>query len=206
MDEVVTGFRWSPGGAQQAYGIRADLVTLAKILSGGLPGGAVAGRRDLLDALAAPATGGRIRHQGTFNANPLSAAAGVACLDVVRDGSVHVHCNRLAHMLRTGINACFARRRVRGVAYGEASRFNLAFDERLSPGDPATLPRVPRDALKQQRQIPLAANLTLALLLNGVHVMALAGFTSVAHTERDIERTLDGLDRAVASVEASART
>ncbi len=201
FDEVVTGFRWSPGGAQQRYGVRADLVTLAKILAGGLPGGAVAGRRDLLEPIAAtPSTGRRIRHQGTFNANPLSAVAGIACLDLVRDGAVHRQCDELAEILRTGLNACFARRGVRGVAHGESSRFNLAFEERLAPGDPKSLRNVPVDALKQQRQTPIAAQLTLALLLNGVHVMGLGGFLSTAHTREDIDRTVAALDRALAQI------
>jgi glutamate-1-semialdehyde 2,1-aminomutase len=206
MDEVITGFRWSPGGAQQAYGIRADIVTMAKILAGGLPGGAVAGRRDLLEALAAPGTDRRIRHPGTFNANPLSAAAGIACLETIRDGAVHAYCDRAALRLRTGMNACFARRGVRGVAYGEASRFNLAFDDRLVPGDPASLRRVPVDALKEQRRVPAAASLTLALLLHGVHFMALGGFTSSAHTEADIDRTVEALDRALVRIGALAPT
>ena len=198
FDEVVTGFRWAPGGAQQRYGVRADLVTMAKILAGGLPGGAVAGRRDLLAPIAAtPSTGHRIRHQGTFNANPLSAAAGIACLDLIRDGAVHAACDAKAEELRAGLNACFKRRGVRGVAHGEASRFNLAFEERLTPGDPRSLRHVPVDALKQQRQTPIAANLTLALLLNGVHVMGLGGFLSTAHSREDIERTVDALDRAL---------
>jgi glutamate-1-semialdehyde 2,1-aminomutase len=201
FDEVITGFRWSPGGAQQRYGVRADLVTLAKILAGGLPGGAVAGRRELLEPIAAtPSTGRRIRHQGTFNANPLSAASGVACLDVIRDGAVHAQCDEMAAALRRGMNACFARRGVHGVAHGEASRFHLAFEERLTPGDPTSLRHVPVDALKQQRQTPIAANLTLALLLNGVHMMSLGGFTSTAHTRADIERTADALDRALSQI------
>jgi len=121
MDEVITGFRWSPGGAQQAYGVRADLVTMAKILAGGLPGGAVAGRRDLLEPIGvASAAGRRIRHPGTFNANPLSAASGISCLDVIRDGKVHEQINAMTRSLLTEMNARFARRGVRGVAYGEA--------------------------------------------------------------------------------------
>src|SRR5207253_1447656 len=87
FDEVVTGFRVSPGGAQAEYGIRPDLTTLAKILAGGLPGGAVAGRKDILDLLDFQITKAsdreKITHQGTFNANPLSAAAGVAALEIV---------------------------------------------------------------------------------------------------------------------------
>ena len=201
FDEVVTGFRWSPGGAQQRYGVRADLIALAKILAGGLPGGAVVGRRELLEPIGAtPSTGRRIRHQGTFNANPLSAASGCACLDIVRDGAVHAQCDEKADTLRRGLNACFARRGVRGVAHGEASRFNLAFEEGLTPGDPKSLRQVPVDALKQQRQTPIAANLTLALLLEGVHMMGLGGFLSIAHSRDDVERTVEALDRALARI------
>src|SRR5207302_10379097 len=94
LGEVIPGFRWAPGGAQQAYGVRADLVTMAKVLAGGLAGGAVAGRRDLLEPIGVASAGGRrIRHPGTFNANPLSAAAGISCLDVIRDGKVHEQIN-----------------------------------------------------------------------------------------------------------------
>ena len=165
------------------------------------PNSQVAGRRDLLAPIDATAsTGRRIRHQGTFNANPLSAASGIACLDAIRDGAVHTQCDEMAAVLRTELNACFARRGVRGVAHGEASRFHLAFEERLTPGDPTSLRNVPVDALKQQRQTPIAANLTLALLLNGVHMMGLGGFLSTAHTREDVARTVDALDRALAQI------
>jgi glutamate-1-semialdehyde 2,1-aminomutase len=202
LDEVITGFRWSPGGAQRAYGVQADLVTLAKILAGGLPGGAVAGRRDLLEALGAPAgSRRRIRHPGTFNANPLSAAAGIACLDVIRDGTVHARCDALAAALRREINALLERREVRGVAYGEVSTFHLAFDPRLTPGDPRSLSRVSQDDLRGQRQSPGFSHLTLALLLQGVHLMGLGGFVSVAHTPEDAHHTVEALDRALTRVE-----
>nr|WP_231578003.1 aminotransferase class III-fold pyridoxal phosphate-dependent enzyme [Thermorudis peleae] len=85
FDEVITGFRWSPGGVQGLLGIRPDLTTMAKIMAGGLPGGAVGGRADILALLEFrddPAWNQerRVQHPGTFNANPLSAAAGCACL------------------------------------------------------------------------------------------------------------------------------
>ena len=91
FDEVVTGFRISPGGAQASLGVTPDLTTLAKILGGGLPGGGVAGRRDILDMIAHqedPAWDDvrRVAHPGTFNANPLSAAAGIAALELVATG------------------------------------------------------------------------------------------------------------------------
>src|SRR6185437_13835353 len=75
FDEVVTGFRVSPGGAQREYGITPDLTALAKIVAGGLPGDAVAGRRDILEELdfkaAEARTREKISHPGTFNANPV---------------------------------------------------------------------------------------------------------------------------------------
>ncbi|MDA1257276.1 MAG: aminotransferase class III-fold pyridoxal phosphate-dependent enzyme, partial [Chloroflexi bacterium] len=76
LDEVVTGFRASKGGAQELFGVTPDLCSLAKILGGGLPGGAVAGKADILNTIER----GQMLHQGTFNGNPLSAVAGIAAL------------------------------------------------------------------------------------------------------------------------------
>src|SRR5262249_8601107 len=76
--EVISGFRVAPGGAQGHYGVSPDLTTLAKILAGGLPGGCLAGRADVLAALEFRPGKPKMKHPGTFNANPLSAAAGVA--------------------------------------------------------------------------------------------------------------------------------
>ena len=78
FDEVITGFRVHPGGAQGHYGISPDLTTLAKVLAGGLPGGCLAGRADVLASLEFRAGKPKMKHPGTFNANPLSAAAGIA--------------------------------------------------------------------------------------------------------------------------------
>ena len=89
FDEVISGFRCSPGGAQQFHGVIPDLTTLAKILAGGYPGAALAGRADLLrvldyrkidDGLQFPL----VVHQGTYNPAPVSAAAGIATLEQVR--------------------------------------------------------------------------------------------------------------------------
>ena len=92
FDEVITGFRVSRGGAQQAYNIMPDLTTMAKIVAGGLPGGCVAGRADVIDQIAIRDDGStpRIAHPGTFNANPLSATAGSTCLSLFEDDA-HQH-------------------------------------------------------------------------------------------------------------------
>src|SRR5205823_9329894 len=81
FDEVISGFRCSPGGAQQFYGVTPDLTTLAKILAGGYPGAALAGRADVMSVLDYRQQDGviqppRVLHQGTYNAGPVSAAAG----------------------------------------------------------------------------------------------------------------------------------
>src|SRR4029453_17921328 len=91
FDEVVTGFRVSPGGVQARYGVTPDVTTLAKILAGGLPGGAVAGKTDIISMLECredPAgnAGHRVARPGTFNAIPLSAAAGATMLGEVATG------------------------------------------------------------------------------------------------------------------------
>ena len=81
FDEVITGFRLGPGGAQQRFGVRADLVLLGKILGGGLPVGAVAGRGDLLDQLAPT---GPVYQAGTLSGNPVAMAAGIAALGMIK--------------------------------------------------------------------------------------------------------------------------
>ena len=128
FDEVVNGFRVSPGGAQAAYGIRPDLTTLAKILAGGLPGGAVTGRKDILDLLDFQVTKApgkeKIAHPGTFNANPLSAAAGIATLEIVARPTP-APAPTLWRELRRRLNEVFEEERVPWAAYGTFSSIEL---------------------------------------------------------------------------------
>ncbi len=101
FDEVVSGFRWSPGGVQAVAGVRPDLTVLGKILAGGMPGGAVAGRAAVMDLAGGPAAGPRrVSHPGTHNAHPLSAAAGLATLGLASSGDVQDAAARLAATAR----------------------------------------------------------------------------------------------------------
>ena len=91
FDEVVTGFRYAVGGAQEYFGITPDMTTLAKVMAGGLNGGAVVGKRDIMGVFEARSDAHwnryqMVPHPGTFNANPLSAAAGVAALRIIASG------------------------------------------------------------------------------------------------------------------------
>ncbi|HMC66328.1 MAG TPA: aminotransferase class III-fold pyridoxal phosphate-dependent enzyme, partial [Gemmataceae bacterium] len=125
FDEVISGFRVHPGGAQGHYGITPDLTTLAKILAGGLPGGCLAGRADILAGLEFRPGKPKMKHPGTFNANPLSAAAGTTTLRIVATGEPNRRANESGRLLRQKLNALFAQRDCDWVAYGEFSGFKL---------------------------------------------------------------------------------
>jgi glutamate-1-semialdehyde 2,1-aminomutase len=186
-DEVVTGFRWAPGGVQEVSGVLPDLTVLGKVLAGGMPGGAVCGRAAVMDHL-----GGirddprRVTHPGTHNAHPLSAAAGVATLGLVSSGEAQQHAARLAAALRAELSSVFQRCGVPGRAYGESSTFHLLF----GPQAPET--RDPA-ALKAGLPGPLSTALHCGMLSEGVHLFHGSGFLSAAHSDSDLERTAAAL-------------
>ncbi len=195
MDEVVTGFRWAPGGVQEIEGVRPDLTTLAKILAGGFPGGAVAGQRDLLDHLQFPAPGtktAKVGHPGTFNANPLSAVAGVACLRTIEDGSHQKRANELAAQLRAGMNGVLCELGIPGFVYGQSSEFKVLVAGTSVPEaqdyDPHDLPwELMEKGMPESR----SRLLQLALVNRGSHFFGAGGMTSSVHTEADIASTVE---------------
>ena len=208
MDEVITGFRVSPGGAQAAYGIRPDLTSLAKIVAGGMPGAAVVGREDILDLLdfAAATKAGRekIGHQGTFNANPVSAAAGIAALEVIASSDVCGRADATAADLRAALNAVLAREGLAWAVYGTSSGFHVFLNPRgraITPDDFDPFACTMEELKTQPPR--LAARLRLALLLHGVDLSGrLSGFTSIAHTEDDIRETVAALTASVRMLRA----
>jgi glutamate-1-semialdehyde 2,1-aminomutase len=200
-DEVVTGFRVTPGGACARAGVTPDLVCLAKIVAGGLPGGALAGRAELLDLLAHDEHGprGRIRQQGTFNANPLSAAAGIAMLRAVATGEPGAVAAQRGTMLVQMLNELFRSYRLRGwTAFGDGSIFHLFVDPTtdLVPGE---IPRnLPLATLKRGGDPRLLRLLRMALHLNGVDLMrGRSGFVSAVHSEEDIHTTVAAMAAAI---------
>ncbi len=203
LDEVVTGFRVSPGGAQAAFGVRPDLSSFAKIVAGGLPGAAVAGRRDILDHLdfAVSQRTGRekIQHPGTFNANPVSAASGIAALTVIAETDACENASRTAASLRGALNEVLEDEGVAWAVYGTYSGFHTFLNphgEKLRPGtfDPATLTL---DDLKAQSKV-LVHKIRLALLVNGVDVNSrIGGFLSATHTADDVVHTAEAFRQAI---------
>src|SRR5215831_15837215 len=204
FDEVVTGFRVSPGGAQAEYGVAPDLTTLAKIMAGGLPGGAVTGRKEILDLLDFQITKSsareKIHHPGTFNANPLSAAAGVAALEVVGTTDACARANRYGKELRRRINEVFEEESVPWAAYGTFSMFHIFTNpERISimPTRFDALEQPP-GSLAGNRQAGIVHKLRLAMMVNGVDLSGSpGGLVSATHGEAEIEDTVTALRKSV---------
>jgi len=204
FDEVITGFRWSRGGAQARYDITPDMCILAKIVAGGLPGGAVAGRADImsqLDAVAAKAAGReKIGHQGTFNSNPLCAAAAVATLSIVESEDVCARAERTAEEIRNGLRQVLVEEQIPWGVYGEASAFLIFQNPSRLKLDPAKFDPLALGfkGLKGARNPSLAYRLRIAMLANGVDIMgAPGGLVSAVHGPREVAHTLEAFRTAV---------
>lgn len=198
FDEVVTGFRVSPGGAQAHYGVVPDLATLAKLVAGGLPGGAVCGRKDIMDYLdfevSKEAGREKIRHQGTFNANPISAAAGVAALEIIKTGEPGARAAATAETLRAELNRVLTEENVPWAIYGEFSVFHIFTNPRHLPIAPAEFDATACDytTFAPDPRDMLLAKLRLGMLIHGVDLKGWrGGFVSAVHDDADIERTID---------------
>ena len=197
FDEVVTGFRVSPGGAQVAFGIFPDLTTFAKILAGGLPGGALAGRKDLLDSLDFEVTSAdgreKINHQGTYNANPVSAAAGTEMLRIVGSTDACARANDLSERLRAALNEVLIDEAVPWAAYGTFSGFHVFLNSEGRSIRPDRFDPFSVDYRELKANPPgLADRLRLAMLSNGVDIIGWPGGTiSAAHGEAELAGTVD---------------
>jgi len=202
FDEVITGFRLAPGGAQEYYGVRADLVCLGKIVAGGLPGAAVAGRADVMAYLEYrdPEWNRtkKIAHQGTFNANPLTAAAGVATLKLLADGEAIGRANAACAALGRGLNEALLASGVKGCVYWQSSMFHIALGLDASPqSDGAPPAGVDPGLLERLAKGPETMALRKAMLLEGVDLMRSGGFVSAVHTEDDVAETVAAFSRAL---------
>jgi glutamate-1-semialdehyde 2,1-aminomutase len=201
FDEVITGFRVSPGGAQQQLGVTPDLATFAKIIAGGFPGGAVAGRKDVMDSMTMRDDAEwnrrhRVPHQGTFNANPITAAAGLATLKLIAETDAVQKANRAAEQLRARMNEVIREAGSPWLAYGQFSGFHLFTNPakrnvRLADIYSGT---VPMDELKGGAPPALIHQLRCSLILGGADIFPWpGGVVSAMHSEEDIEITARAL-------------
>jgi glutamate-1-semialdehyde 2,1-aminomutase len=203
-DEVITGFRYSPGGYQRLAGITPDLSVLGKVVTGGLPGAAVVGRTEIMSLFEY--TGdprhdrhGRVSHLGTFNANPLSTAAGVASLKLAADGRVQAEADRMADLLRTGMEQVLDDLGVAAYVYGDSSLFHIFMEEYPGSGAKSRAALHTLDAARL-KGIPgrVVAAFQRNLQVRGVDLLSYTGgVTSSAHTEADVEQTLAAFEETM---------
>jgi glutamate-1-semialdehyde 2,1-aminomutase len=190
FDEVMTGFRIAFGGAQQKFGITPDLTTLGKIIGGGLPVGAYGGRRDIM-SMVAPA--GPMYQAGTLSGNPLAMTAGIKTLELLHKPGTYEYLEKITKKLADGLLQ-IAKETGHAACGGNISAmFGLFFT-----GGPV---HNYEDAKKSD--LSKFSRFHRGMLERGVYLAPSqfeAGFTSLAHTDEDIDRTLAAAREVMASL------
>ena len=204
FDEVVTGFRVSRGGAQGLYDVTPDMSTHAKILGGGLPGGGVTGKAEIIDMIqlgdAEFNSTRRVGHNGTFNANPLSAVAGIEALRIVAETDVNERADAMGARLKDGLNDVLSRMEIPGYASGVSSLIFLRLGvDHERDRDKEACAMTPEQR-KIEQDAALNHQLGLALYNRGVDSGSGRFILSATHTEQDIDDTVDAAAEALAEV------
>jgi glutamate-1-semialdehyde 2,1-aminomutase len=180
FDEVMTGFRVARGGAQEKYGIRPDLTTLGKVIGGGLPVGAVGGRRDIMQKIAPL---GPVYQAGTLSGNPVAVAAGLATLRIVDSPEFQSKIESVTKQLVEGLMAEAKKANVVFSAQSIGSMFGLYF-RAAPPTSFAEVMQCDKDRFNRFFH---------EMLKRGVYLAPSAyeaGFVSAAHGQAEIEATL----------------
>ncbi|MBI2915080.1 MAG: glutamate-1-semialdehyde 2,1-aminomutase [Firmicutes bacterium] len=196
FDEVITGFRLSPGGAQEVFRVRPDLSCFGKIIGGGLPVGAYGGRADVMD-MVSPV--GPVYQAGTLSGNPLAMAAGVATLETLSEENAYSRIDKMSGILAEGLVREAERAGVPVFPTRVGSMFSLFF----------TSCKVYNYSTARKSNTRAYAEYFKVMLQNGVYLAPSqfeAGFISLAHRTEDIELTLQAARKAFEAVNSLART
>ena len=189
FDEVMTGFRIGLRGGQGLYGVRADLVTLGKVIGGGMPLGAFGGRRDIMEKIAPL---GPVYQAGTLSGNPIAVAAGLSTLRKVQAPGFYERLSTATRALCEGLVSAARRRGIAFSAQSVGGMFGLYF----RPAPPATYAEV------MQCDTEAFTRFFRAMLDRGIYLAPSAyeaGFVSAAHTEADIAATVTAAEGAFGS-------
>ncbi len=206
MDEVVTGFRLSPGGAQMRWDLDPDITTLAKIVAGGQPGAAIGGREEIMQVMAMRDDPEwdetrRVAQGGTYNAQPVTAAAGIATLEAVATEGVNARADAMAERLKDGLNTAFIQNEVTGHAHGIASivHVNVGADCECDRG----LCTMTHKEIYDSMTVDVTRALRRANLVNGVDLMGGRGYiVSSAHDEEVIDQTVEAFSQSLKDLRA----
>ncbi len=184
FDEVITGFRLARGGAQELYGVEADLTCLGKVLGGGLPLGAFGGRKEIMDLLAPE---GPVYQAGTLSGNPLAVAAGLATLKELSRMRAYQELEQKGRKIQEGFQSVLRDHRIKGVINRVGSMLTLFFGvERVSNADEAR--RCDKDRF---------ARYFHGMLGRGIYWPPSpfeAAFLSLSHKTTDMAKTIDAFD------------
>jgi glutamate-1-semialdehyde 2,1-aminomutase len=189
FDEVITGFRVAFGGAQELFGVVPDLTILGKIIGGGLPVGAFGGRKEIMDALAPE---GPVYQAGTLSGNPLAAAAGIAALTELSRKGIYAELGAKADSLAAGMAKAFASAGVPSYTNRAGSMWTTFFQK-----GPVT-----DYASAKRSDTKMYALYFHGLLNRGIYIAPSqfeAGFVSLAHSKRDLDRTVAAARSVLAS-------
>jgi glutamate-1-semialdehyde 2,1-aminomutase len=181
IDEVMTGFRVSRGGAQERYGVKADITTLGKIIGGGMPVGAFGGRKDVMAHLAPL---GPVYQAGTLSGNPVAMAAGIAMLDIISEAGFHDRLETLTTQLCGGLADAAKRAGVPLIINKVCGMFGLFFTEQDKVTSFKDVMACDTERFK---------HFFHGMLEHGVYLAPSAfeaGFVSTAHSEDDIAGTV----------------
>ncbi|MDE3057390.1 MAG: glutamate-1-semialdehyde 2,1-aminomutase [Bacteroidota bacterium] len=188
IDEVMTGFRVALGGAQQLYNVSADITTLGKIIGGGLPVGAYGGKKEIM-SMVAPA--GPMYQAGTLSGNPLAMAAGIEMLTTLKnDPSIYARLEEKSSRLEEGTQAIIEKHHLPLTQNRAGSMFTLFFTEKNV---------VDYETAKTSDTKKFAVYFN-EMLDRGIYLAPSqfeAAFMSDAHTDEDIERTIDAAERSL---------
>ena len=191
FDEIVTGFRFSYGGAQQHYGVSPDLCSLGKIVGGGLPLSAVAGKGEIMqvfDAAHSDETG-PMPQVGTLNGNPVASIAGLATLEVLREPGIYQETFARGRRLREGFQQALDQAEIPAQVIGHDTVFDIYFTDDDKPiADYRDTARADKAKMMKLNDL---------LLERGVFKGDTKYYVSTAHTDEDIDRTLDVFRSAV---------
>jgi glutamate-1-semialdehyde 2,1-aminomutase len=189
FDEVVTGFRYAPGGCQEYYGVNPDISTFGKALGAGFPVGAVAGPRSLLDRMRWSEH--MVLHYGTFNGHRLTMKVVAANLDLLAAEGAHQKLHGIGDAAIAGLREVFRRRKMKAIVQGFGPMFQIYFTE--------------RDAIHDYRDYcsfvdtQRYSSFVHRLLEQGIYMTPSNGLhwiISTAHTERDVATLIEAADRA----------
>ena len=204
MDEVITGFRLSNGGTQERWGLDPDITTMAKIMAGGQPGAAVGGKAEIMEVMGFKEgddewnTQRRVAQGGTYNAQPITAAASIAQLTAIAEEPIVEMADRAAKRLKDGINEAFIKNEVMGHSHGISSlvQVNLGFDCNCD----RDLCTMPYEEIYRSMPPEKTRALRRAVLVNGADGMDWNGMcfvVSSAHNDEVIDRTVEAFDGAL---------